>query len=179
MEQLQRSSVKQLKQIAKELGFKRYSQMIKAELIEAIKQAQSPSINIIEKSSSKKLKQQINPVFEKLNVEHMRAVAKEHGIKKYYFMTRNELIEELGDMDIDLNKLSNIVYKIITASKKYECIHGSFKYQCKECHGSQICIHNKRKTRCKECGGGGICKHKRERYICKECRITKELQQKH
>ena len=47
--------------------------------------------------------------------------------------------------------------------RKYLCEHGKYKYQCKECVGSQICSHNRLKAQCKECGGSQICPH------CKKC----------
>ena len=53
---------------------------------------------------------------------------------------------------------------------KYLCEHGKYKYQCRECKGSQICPHSKRKSRCKECGGTQICPHNRLKYQCKECK---------
>ena len=162
---MDRLNVIQLKQIAKEKGVKRYSQMIKAELIEAIKQPQ-----VIKTDTDIAHKKPINPVFEKINVEHMRELGKEYGIKKYYWMNRHELIEELNDINLDLDKLKAIIVKITPTTKKYECIHGNFKYQCKECHGSQICNHNRIKSCCKECKGGSICEHKRNRYICKDCK---------
>ena len=49
------------------------------------------------------------------------------------------------------------------------CPHSRLKYQCKECGGSQICPHNRRKSRCKECGGSQICPHNRRKSRCKEC----------
>ena len=52
---------------------------------------------------------------------------------------------------------------------KYFCKHGKYKYQCRECKGSQICPHNNRKPRCKECGGSQICPHNREKNRCKKC----------
>ena len=52
---------------------------------------------------------------------------------------------------------------------KYFCEHGKYKYQCRECKGSQICPHNKRKPQCKECGGSQICSHNREKNHCKKC----------
>ena len=52
---------------------------------------------------------------------------------------------------------------------KYFCEHGKYKYQCRECKGSQICPHNKRKPQCKECVGSQICSHKREKNHCKKC----------
>ena len=52
---------------------------------------------------------------------------------------------------------------------KYFCKNGKYKYQCRECKGSQICPHNKRKPQCKECGGSQICSHNREKNHCKKC----------
>ena len=52
---------------------------------------------------------------------------------------------------------------------KYFCEHGKYKYQCRECKGSQICPHNKRKPRCKECVGSQICPHSRRKDHCKKC----------
>ena len=52
---------------------------------------------------------------------------------------------------------------------KYLCEHGKYKYQCRECKGSQICPHNKRKPQCKECGGSQICPHSRRKAYCKKC----------
>ena len=52
---------------------------------------------------------------------------------------------------------------------KYFCEHEKYKYQCRECKGSQICPHNKRKPRCKECVGSQICPHKRIKQTCKKC----------
>ena len=52
---------------------------------------------------------------------------------------------------------------------KYLCEHGKYKYQCKECGGSQICPHNRLKYQCKECGGSQICHHGKRKSRCKEC----------
>ena len=52
---------------------------------------------------------------------------------------------------------------------KYLCEHGKYKYQCRECKGSQICPHNKRKPCCKECGGTQICRHNTRKSKCREC----------
>ena len=65
------------------------------------------------------------------------------------------------------------------------CVHGRFKYQCKDCGGSRFCIHGRQKYQCKDCGsfcehgkrkrtcrlcgGAGICKHGRYKYRCKDC----------
>ena len=52
---------------------------------------------------------------------------------------------------------------------KYFCEHGKYKYQCRECKGSQICPHRRQKYQCKECGGGQICPHSRRKAYCKKC----------
>ena len=52
---------------------------------------------------------------------------------------------------------------------KYFCEHKKYKYQCRECKGSQICPHSRQKSRCKECGGSQICPHSRRKSRCKEC----------
>ena len=53
--------------------------------------------------------------------------------------------------------------------RKYLCEHGKYKYQCKECGGSQICPHSKLKYQCKECEGSQICPHDRQKSHCKKC----------
>ena len=62
---------------------------------------------------------------------------------------------------------------------KYLCEHGKYKYQCRECKGSQICPHNKRKPQCKECAGSQICLHSRKKQTCKKCSdpITVNIEQ--
>ena len=52
---------------------------------------------------------------------------------------------------------------------KYFCEHEKYKYQCRECKGSQICPHNKRKPCCRECKGSQICPHKKIKRTCKKC----------
>ena len=52
---------------------------------------------------------------------------------------------------------------------KYFCEHEKYKYQCRECKGSQICPHNRRKSHCKECEGTQVCPHNRQKQTCKEC----------
>ena len=51
---------------------------------------------------------------------------------------------------------------------KYLCGHGKYKYQCKECKGSQICPHSRRKSECKESGGSQICPHNTRKSQCKD-----------
>ena len=62
---------------------------------------------------------------------------------------------------------------------KYLCEHGKYKYQCRECKGSQICPHNKRKPQCQECAGSQICRHSRKKQTCKKCSdpITVNIEQ--
>ena len=52
---------------------------------------------------------------------------------------------------------------------KYLCEHGKYKYQCKECGGTQICPHNRQKSRCRECGGSQICPHSKRKSKYREC----------
>ena len=52
---------------------------------------------------------------------------------------------------------------------KYLCEHGKYKYQCKECGGTQICPHSRQKSRCKEFGGSQICPHSKRKSRCREC----------
>ena len=52
---------------------------------------------------------------------------------------------------------------------KYFCEHEKYKYQCRECGGTQICQHNKRKPCCRECKGSQICPHKKIKRACKKC----------
>ena len=52
---------------------------------------------------------------------------------------------------------------------KYFCEHKKYKYQCKECGGSQICPHKRQKSYCKECKGSQVCPHDRRKSECKEC----------
>ena len=68
------------------------------------------------------------------------------------------------------NRIQNMDAETRTARYlKYLCEHGKYKYQCKECVGSQICPHSKRKSRCKECEGSQVCPHKRIKRTCKKC----------
>ena len=55
---------------------------------------------------------------------------------------------------------------------KYLCEHEKYKYQCKECKGTQVCPHNRQKSHCKECKGTQVCPHNRQKYQCKECKGT-------
>ena len=52
---------------------------------------------------------------------------------------------------------------------KYFCEHEKYKYQCKECKGTQVCPHNRQKSHCKECKGAQVCPHNRRKSHCKEC----------
>jgi hypothetical protein len=53
-----------------------------------------------------------------------------------------------------------------------KCEHNRYKFQCKDCKGSQICEHNRQKSLCKECNGASICEHNRIRHNCKNCKGT-------
>ena len=52
---------------------------------------------------------------------------------------------------------------------KYLCEHEKYKYQCKECKGTQVCPHNRQKSHCKECKGSQVCPHNKKKQICKKC----------
>ena len=87
--------------------------------------------------------------------------------------------KEIRDIDTENRKAKYLKYLCEHGKYKYQCKEcgGSqicpqnrLKYQCKECGGSQICPHGKRKSRCKECGGSQICPHNREKNHCKKCR---------
>ena len=52
---------------------------------------------------------------------------------------------------------------------KYLCEHEKYKYQCKECKGTQVCPHNRQKSHCKECKGSQVCPHNKIKQICKKC----------
>ena len=51
---------------------------------------------------------------------------------------------------------------------KYFCEHEKYKYQCKECKGTQVCEHEKYKYQCKECKGTQICSHNKRKQTCKK-----------
>src|SRR5688500_8313996 len=51
---------------------------------------------------------------------------------------------------------------------KFHCIHGKFKYSCKEC-GTGYCEHRRSKYDCADCGTGR-CEHGCRIYICKLCK---------
>ena len=86
-------------------------------------------------------------------------------LKKFYknyliFFSLIKMEKEIRDIDAE-NRSSRYL--------KYLCEHGKYKYQCKECGGSQICPHNRLKYQCKECGGSQICPHGKRKSRCKEC----------
>ena len=87
--------------------------------------------------------------------------------------------KEIRDIDAENRKAKYLKYLCEHGKYKYQCKecggsqicpHNRLKYQCKECGGSQICPHGKRKSRCKECEGSQICPHNREKNHCKKCR---------
>ena len=80
--------------------------------------------------------------------------------KKNYLFFSHKMEKEIRNIGIE-NRTAKY--------RKYLCEHGKYKYQCKECGGSQICPHSRRKSRCKECGGSQICPHSKLKYQCKEC----------
>ena len=52
---------------------------------------------------------------------------------------------------------------------KYFCEHEKYRYQCKECKGTQICAHNKQRSHCKKCEGSQVCLHNKRKQFCKKC----------
>ena len=75
-------------------------------------------------------------------------------------------------------KSSNKKYHCEHGSRKYICIecggsqisvHGRIKYKCKDCQGSLICVHGKKKYRCINCDCRELCSHNIIKYKCKEC----------
>ena len=52
---------------------------------------------------------------------------------------------------------------------KYLCEHGKYKYQCKNCKGTQVCPHDRQKAHCKKCEGPHVCPHIRQKSCCKKC----------
>ena len=52
---------------------------------------------------------------------------------------------------------------------KYFCEHEKYRYQCKECKGSQVCEHEKYRYQCKKCKGSQICSHGKRKSSCKKC----------
>ncbi len=78
-------------------------------------------------------------------------------------------LEKIKSVNPDFSQDENLNKKSSKNTKKKHCIHGKYKYYCRECGGNGYCIHNKMKTFCVECGGSSICIHKKNKYICKEC----------
>ena len=62
--------------------------------------------------------------------------------KKNYLFFSYKMEKEIRDIDAE-NRTAKY--------RKYLCEHGKYKYQCKECGGSQICPHNREKNHCKKC----------------------------
>ena len=56
-----------------------------------------------------------------------------------------------------------------TISKKYNCIHGKRKSQCRDCGGSAFCEHGKFKSTCRDCGGSAFCEHSKFKSHCRDC----------
>ena len=73
---------------------------------------------------------------ESLNVPELKAIAKEHNMKGFWKMRKDDLIAALQDIDI-LEEPVEV--------NEYKCQHGTRKYQCKECHGYQICERNRQR----------------------------------
>ena len=66
-------------------------------------------------------------------------LARQHKVYRRTRLLKTELAQKLFDMNITIpNEI--ILPKV---KNKYNCIHGKYKYNCKECGGSQICEHKK------------------------------------
>ena len=73
---------------------------------------------------------------------------------------------------------NNIIEKVevchvIKKKYEYKCIHGTKKYNCIKCQGSNVCIHDKLKQFCRECKGISYCIHDKLKQICRECKGSK------
>ena len=55
-------------------------------------------------------------------------------------------------------------------SKRYECEHGRYKYQCKDCRGSSRCQHNLHFGFCMQCDSRYLCRHGKSKYTCSRCK---------
>lgn len=53
-----------------------------------------------------------------------------------------------------------------------KCEHNRYKFQCKDCEGSQICEHKKVKFTCKICSSKTYCQHNSIKYHCVICKGT-------
>ena len=145
-------------------------------------------------------------------------MAKSQNIKGYYKMNKVTLFEKLLDglddkydrikfilcIDNNLSQKSfenedkdacNIVQtnlednlKSEMKTEKYFCVHGRYKYSCRDCKGSLICPHDRQKYYCLDCPGSvfaptkdasifvetanaraGICRHGKQRPFCRPC----------
>ena len=108
------------------------------------------------------------PKLNELKFVQLKKIAKELKIKGRSRMRKVDFINALKKFpDEEIIKLMS---KDTINNCVYICIHGKYKYFCRECGGTQICEHNKIKSYCKECKGSQICEHKLQKYICKECK---------
>ena len=100
-----------------------------------------------------------------MNFQKILKIMKFYVLKKFkknYLFFSYKMEKEIRDIDAE-NRTAKY--------RKYLCEHGKYKYQCKECGGSQICPHNRLKAQCKECGGSQICPHGKRKSRCKGSQI--------
>ena len=101
------------------------------------------------------------------SVRYLKSLAKKKGIKGYYKMKKAGLLKELGiEESMETTRKTMSQKREITDLKlmNYYCIHGKYKYHCKDCK------NDKQLYLCKDCGGKGICEHNRQSNICKGCK---------
>lgn len=74
-----------------------------------------------------------------------------------------------GTVDFTISKSSRSRRR----SKASMCVHGRWRYTCKDCGTpgveATICEHRRRKYECRDCGGAGLCEHGSWKTRCKDC----------
>ena len=71
---------------------------------------------------------------------------------------------------MDNNTIETVeVCRVIKKRKEYRCMHGTVKYDCIQCRGTNVCIHDKLKKQCRQCNGVVFCTHDKRKSYCKYC----------